>query len=490
MIQVEDLVAHYGDFSLRDISLSIEEGQCFVLLGPSGAGKTLFLETVLGIKPPDEGAIRLDDEVISYARPEQRGFSYLPQDLALFPNLSVAENIGFGLAIRPEANARQIERVAFFLLCVGFAMLGWLVGRGLPTSLPRIAGLAATAACVLGLAAPFLLGLSFRHKKLRAPWHHLALGALGAALFGVGALLSPGLPASLRGIGGLIGCAVAALALLWYFGRRLVFASALPPASRERVVEAARLLGIEPLLRRRDVRYLSGGEKQRVALARALVVEPRVLFLDEPFSALDPAIRRQLHGEFKDIWARLGLTVVLITHDHEEAAALADRMAVLIGGQLQQWGDPAEVFNHPASLATARFVVLENILDGTLVGADEGLAQVRVGPAILAAALPQRAPPQGPVTIGIRARYGRVHDPALYEAPLPAGFYRGTLERLSASFTSPRAFVRLAGEGGPLVECGPFPDPEALPAAVGQPVVLELPPDRFLFLEEEPDDET
>ncbi len=366
MIEVEELVAHYGDFSLQHISLRIEQGHCFVLLGPSGAGKTLFLETVLGIKPPDAGRILFDGDDISRLRPERRGFSYLPQDLALFPHLTVAENIAFGLRIRRVPQA-EIDA---------------------------------------------------------------------------------------------------------------------------RIDEVAALLGIGRLLGRGDIRSLSGGEKQRVALARALVVEPRVLFLDEPFSALDPAIRRQLHVEFRDIWARLGLTVILITHDHEEAAALADRMAVLIDGRVQQWGDPADVFDRPANLATARFVVLENLLDGELLPAEGGLAQVRVGPATLDTALPEPSRPPGPVHVGIRARYGKLHPATDGSGDLPVGRYRGVLERLSISFTSPRAFVRLAGEGGPLIECGPFPDPDLLPARVGEPVVLELPPDRFLFLEEEPDDET
>ena len=366
MIQVESLVAHYGSFSLKDISLGIEVGQCFVLLGPSGAGKTLFLETVLGIKPPDCGRILLDGRDISHERPERRGFSYLPQDLALFPHLTVYQNIAFGLSIR-HVPRQEID------------------GR-----IGRVAG----------------------------------------------------------------------------------------------------LLGIERLLGRGDIRSLSGGEKQRIALARALVVEPRVLFLDEPFSALDPAIRRQLHVEFKDIWRRLGLTVILITHDHEEAAALADQLAVIIAGRIQQCGDPADVFDRPANLATARFVVLENVLEGDYVAADAGIARVRCGPATLAAALPDPMPPLGPVHVGIRARYGKLHAPAAFDGELPVGHYRGVLERMSISFTSPRAFVRLAGEGGPLIECGPFPDPEAVPAAIGEPLVLELPPDRFLFLEEEPSDDS
>ena len=359
MIQVERLVAHYGDFSLKDISLTIEAGECFVLLGPSGAGKTLFLETVLGIKPPDHGRILYDGHDISRDLPEERGFSYLPQDLALFPHLSVRRNIAFGLAI-----------------------------------------------------------------------HHTPRAVVD-----------------------------------------------------QRVGRMAELLGIEHLLSRRGIRGLSGGEKQRVALARALVVEPRVLFLDEPFSALDPATRRQLHGEFRSVWKRLGVTTVLVTHDLEEAAALADKLAVIIAGTVQQCDEPATVFDRPANLQTARFLVLENLFEGVVEAppTSDALCQVDCGSAALAVAQ-KRAPGQpGPVHVGIRARYATLHPAAPQGESLPAGRYRGELEALSASFSSQRAFVRIGGADGLRIECGPFADPDALPARVGEEVVLSLPPERFIL---------
>jgi len=342
MIEIRGLVAHYGSFSLQQIDLTIGDGECFVLLGPSGAGKTLCLETVLGIKPPDQGSIRLDGRDIGHAQPETRGFSYLPQDLALFPHLSVSENIAFGLAIR------------------------------------------------------------------RTP----------------------------------------------------------ADVVRDRIENVAGLLGTAHLLGRRRIRGLSGGEQQRVALARALVVEPKVLFLDEPFSALDPATRRQLHIEFQDIRERLGLTTIFVTHDHEEAAVLADRMGVIMDGRLQQVGTPAEVFDAPTSLATARFLVFENLFEGTPEG--DG---VRCGSVLF----PVKASGDGACTVGIRARFAR-----LLPADAEAGpnQYRGTLESVVGSFAAPRARVRL-GEAV-CVECGPFTDREAIPASVGDPIAVELPPERFV----------
>ncbi|NQT51613.1 ATP-binding cassette domain-containing protein [bacterium] len=360
MIEIHNLVAHYGAFSLRDIDLTIGDGECFVLLGPSGAGKTLFLETVLGIKPPDRGGIRLDGRDIGREPPEERGFSYLPQDLGLFPHLSVRRNIAFGLAV-----------------------------RGTP-----------------------------------------------------------------------------------------------PAVVDERIREIVDLLSIGHLLERRDIRSLSGGEKQRVTLARALVVEPRVLFLDEPFSALDPATRKQLHREFRSIWQRLGLTTVLVTHDLEEAAALADKLAVIIGGRIQQCAPPADVFDRPANLATARFVVFENIFRGTLEPAADGRCHVACG--AMRFAVDWSGPAQsGVLHAGVRARHVRLHRPT--SGALPAGRYAGVLESVATAFASFRAFVRLGGVDGPLIECGPLADVDALPVAVGEPVVAELPPERFRFLPDEPD---
>jgi ABC-type Fe3+/spermidine/putrescine transport system ATPase subunit len=364
VIETQGLVAHYGTFSLQQIDLTIRDGETFVLLGPSGAGKTLFLETVLGIKPPDQGRILLKGADISSALPEARGFSYLPQDLALFPHLSVWQNIAFGLTIRKENKATVRKRVE------------------------RVAG----------------------------------------------------------------------------------------------------LLGIGHLLDRRSVQSLSGGEKQRVALARALLVEPRVLFLDEPFSALDPATRRQLHAEFRDVWRRLGLTTLLVTHDQEEAAELADRLAILMNGQVEQCGTPPEVFERPASLAVARFLVVENLFEGRLLPPRHGAAtrEVECGPVTFAVSPTPATANAGRLHVGIRARYATLHRPSA--GPLAEGTYQGVLERLTASATAPRAIVRLGPEQGLRIECGPFPNPATIPVAVGESVLLELPPSRFLlFGQDEPE---
>ncbi len=261
MIEVRDLAASYGAFALRGVNLELRESGCLAILGPSGAGKTLLLETVMGARRPDEGRVLLDGRDITRLPPESRRIAYIPQDLALFPHLSVRDNIMFGL--RPRA-ARQA-------------------------------------------AAPEL----------------------------------------------------------------------------QRLTE---LLRIGHLLGRRDVATLSGGEKQRVALARALIVKPRVLFLDEPFGALDAATSGELLRAFRGSFEELGATVFLVTHDLGEACFLAGDIAIMMEGRIVEYGPRDQVVRHPKTVRTARFLNVRNILPrGGMApavpdGAENGYTHVAVRP--------------------------------------------------------------------------------------------------------------
>ncbi len=136
-------------------------------------------------------------------------------------------------------------------------------------------------------------------------------------------------------------------------------------------------LGIAHLAGRR-ARTLSGGEAQRVSLARAFVLQPEVLLLDEPFAALDPPTRQELLGLLQDLLRQEGCATVFVTHDREEALRLGDRIAVMIDGRIRQIGRPPEVFGHPASEEVARFVGVETILEGRIIGRHDGLLSVEV----------------------------------------------------------------------------------------------------------------
>ncbi len=237
MIRIEELSVRFGDFHLRDISLELPTGRTLALLGPSGAGKSVLLETLMGVRSPETGRVLLEGVDAGKLPPEARNIAYIPQDLALFPHLTVRENILFGLRAR----------------------------------------------------------------------------------------------------------------------RR--------PLSEETVAPLVERLQLESVIDRKDVSGLSGGERQRVSLARALAVEPRVLFLDEPFSALDQVRRMDAVELLRDVKSRLDTTVVLVTHDLEEASALANDVAVLLDGTVAQHGTRDEVFNRPNSRQVASFPKMKNILE-------------------------------------------------------------------------------------------------------------------------------
>lgn len=255
-VEIRDLWVDLEEFRLCDINLDVADGEYFVVLGPTGAGKTVLLETIAGLHRPLRGRVLLAGDDVTHAPPERRGVGFVYQDYVLFPHLSVAGNIAFGLRLRGMSRG-DIE---------------------------------------------------------------------------------------------------------------------------ERVAAISQLLGIEHLLHRRPG-TLSGGEAQRVALARALVVEPRLLLLDEPLSALDPETREGLQRELGRIHRELGTTTIHVTHDFEEAVALGDRIAVLredrVGdsrreGQIVQVGTPEEIFRRPANEFVARFVGVRNIFRGETHPAEDG----------------------------------------------------------------------------------------------------------------------
>jgi len=246
-VRVKDLWVDLDEFHLREIDLDIAPGEYFVILGPTGGGKTVLLETIAGLHQPRKGRIMLNGEDVTSVPPERRSVGFVYQDYMLFPHLSVAGNIAFGLKLR------RVERKVV----------------------------------------------------------------------------------------------------------------------EERVAAIAQLLGIDHLLHRSPV-TLSGGEAQRVALARALIVEPRLLLMDEPLSALDPEMREGLQRELARVHRELGTTTIHVTHDFEEAVALGNRIGVVNEGRVVQVGSSEEIFRRPGSEFVARFVGVRNIFQGEIRPGGDG----------------------------------------------------------------------------------------------------------------------
>ena len=248
-IEFSSIVKRFGEtVALDHVSLRIEPGELFFLLGPSGCGKTTLLRTLAGFNEPDEGRVLLDGADITALPPHRRDTGMVFQSYALWPHMTVAENVAFGLEMRkvPRADIRR------------------------------------------------------------------------------------------------------------------------------RVSEALAIVRMEAQADRKP-NQLSGGQQQRVALARALVVQPRCLLLDEPLSNLDAKLRLEMRTEIRRICKEAGLTSVYVTHDQKEALSIADRLAVMRAGRLEQVGAPLDVYRSPCSEFVAGFIGEANFLRGRVASCADGL---------------------------------------------------------------------------------------------------------------------
>jgi putative spermidine/putrescine transport system ATP-binding protein len=292
-LDVVGLTVRYGGFAALDaVDLAVRPGEILALLGPSGCGKTTLLRTVAGFARQAAGQVLIDGAAVDDLPPNRRRVGIVFQNHALFPHMSVAANVAYGLEARRESKPRIAARVAELLEMV-----------------------------------------QLRHLADRAP------------------------------------------------------------------------------------RQLSGGQQQRVALARALAIEPHVLLLDEPFAALDRSLRLDMQIEIKRLQRQLGLTAILVTHDQDEAMSVADRIAVMRGGHIEQLGTPVEVYDRPGSLFVAGFIGTTNRLPCLLLAAADGMATLRL-PDGAYLTLPAAAPPPpGPALLAVRPEQLELHD-----APAPGRF--------------------------------------------------------------------
>ena len=234
-----------GTMAVSDINLDVKGGEIIALLGPSGCGKTTLLRIIAGFIGQSEGRVIIGNDVVDALPPNRRAVGIVFQNYALFPHLSISENVGYGLA------ARGVDKAT-------------------------------------------------RNKEAQRLLDMVQLGP---------------------------------------FGERLP-------------------------------RQLSGGQQQRVELARALAIKPSILLLDEPFAALDKNLRLDMQIEVKRLQRMAGTTTLIVTHDQEEALSMADRVAVLSHGHLEQFGTPSEIYDQPQTLFVNTFVGTANRVTGTVIATD------------------------------------------------------------------------------------------------------------------------
>jgi spermidine/putrescine ABC transporter ATP-binding subunit len=276
VLEVQGVAKRYGSsFAVHPLDLKVSRGEFLTLLGPSGCGKTTLLRMIAGFEAASEGKIRIEGKDLTNAPPYRRGLGMVFQSLALFPHLTVADNIAFGLRVRRQSTSSIKREVDSALELVG---------------LPHIAD--------------------------------------------------------------------------------------------------------------RAVHQLSGGQRQRVALARAIVTKPPILLLDEPLSALDLKLRRQMQIELKHLQRQLGTTFIFVTHDQEEAITMSDRIAVMRMGRIEQLATPDIIYRDPASVFVASFVGENNILDADIeTGASKPMVHI---PACGHRIAVEGVSGRGPVSIAIR----------------------------------------------------------------------------------------
>ncbi|MGY9048540.1 MAG: ABC transporter ATP-binding protein, partial [Rhodobacterales bacterium] len=321
MIEIDTVSKLFGagDSAFRAldrVSVTIKENEFFTLLGPSGCGKTTLLRLIAGFEGPTSGKILLDGQDLADKPPYRRPVNTVFQSYALFPHMTVAENVGFGLTMLGKPKSEVAATVSEMLALV------------------RMTNLAD-----------------------------------------------------------------------------------------------------------RKTSQISGGPQQRVALARALAPRPKVLLLDEPLSALDFKLRKEMQLELKRLQSETGITFVFVTHDQEEALTMSDRIAVMSGGTIRQIGGPREIYDQPSERFVADFIGDTNFLSAEMIARTGDSAQLRLGQgAEVTARAGQVDKTSGAVTLAIRPEHARL-------VALDAGQLTGTLDDIVYFGTDTHYHITLDGIG-------------------------------------------
>ena len=349
-VELEHVTIRFGDFTaVRDAHLRIEDGEFFSFLGPSGCGKTTILRTVSGFLEPTEGRVRIGGRDMANIGPNKRPTALIFQNLALFPLMSVADNIAFGLEVRGVGRAERRRRAEELLNLIA------LPGQG-----------------------------------------------------------------------------------------------------------------------DKPVNALSGGQKQRIAIARALAVEPDVLLLDEPLSALDLKLRQHMRTELRAIQQRVGITFIYITHDQGEALTMSDRVAVMSHGVIQQIGTGAEIYNDPKTAFVASFVGENNPFFGKVSRVEKGEAMVETSFGPVRGRNPRGVQPGDRAILFIRPEGMRLGA--------QDGFNVIESEVLTSELEGSMVHVRLRGEGPKAITISLTNDGRPIAAEPGMRLTASFDPGRAVVL--------
>lgn len=326
-VEFSTISKHFGNsVAVADLDLQIEQGEFFSLLGPSGCGKSTTLRMLAGFVKPTTGIIHVNGRDVTALPPEARDIGIVFQNYAIFPHMTVFDNIAFGLVERKLPRAEIKQKVDAALAEVG------------------------------------MTGFEDRYE-----------------------------------------------------------------------------------------RELSGGQKQRVALARVLVIEPEILLLDEPLSALDKKMREEMKFWIKNIQRSVGITTIYVTHDQSEALTMSDRIAVMDQGRVLQIGTPVEIYEQPASRFIAEFIGESNLLNGIVIAVDGAVCSIRIGTATVTGRLTQNnsVSQDQDVALLVRPEMIRLHALDANEQPKLTGtvsetIYQGSVVRYRIQIADQDLMVEVA----------------------------------------------
>jgi putative spermidine/putrescine transport system ATP-binding protein len=327
-VSLAGLSKHFGpSVAVSDVTMEIDDGELVAFLGPSGCGKTTTLRMIAGFIAPTAGSIRIGGADMTALPVHRRDTGMVFQRYALFPHMTVAENVAFGLQMRK-------------------------------------------------------LGAAEREKRIQDVLELVRMGAL----------------------------------------------------------------------RDRYPRQLSGGQQQRVAIARALAIQPKVFLLDEPLSNLDAKLRLEVRDEIRSLQQRLGLTTIFVTHDQEEALAIADRMVIMHDGRVQQVGTPKDLYERPANLFVADFLGKMNLLTGRGDGAGAFVTEhgtrllVNDAPMVAAASSGTGTSRSSGAKVGVRPERVLLHTTAPPTGAEPVNALAARIE--AVAYLGPHIDVRLRLDSG------------------------------------------